>query len=265
MIKWLRFSRRALILGVACGLGMLAFEGRAARAASLELIVTESGGAPITIGDNTSLDTDPTVGVINVDTNPATGINLLLTNYMFTALGANSNSPGTAALGFLSQNGTAQLLLGGTGSITVLASDIDYNRPNVPPGTMHSSASNTYTNATAGNTDTFQSWFNGTNTLGAKETPSPVVTLTSTAGNPNSQSGDAAPTPITLVTPYGLTNQKVITLTGGAVGALAQDQYTGSTTITGGTVIPEPASMALMLTALPVAVFGVVRRRKAGA
>jgi len=240
---------------------MILCSGGVARAGSLELLVTETGGPTIPITDNGGLDTDPTVGVINVNT---TLLNLSLVNYDFTVLGANSNSPGTSALGFLSQSGTGQLLPGGTGSVTVLASDVDYSLPNVPPGTMHSSASNTYTNATAGNTNTFQSWFNGSNTLGAKETPSPIVTLTSSAANPNSQSGDAAPTPVSLNTPYGLTNEKVITLTGGSPGAQAQDQYTGSTTITG-SIIPEPSSMALMLAALPVWIFGVMRRRKAKA
>jgi len=262
MSKWLRLPSMGVVLGVVCGLGMILCSGGEARAGSLEMIVTESGGPAIPITDNGALDTDPTVGVISVNN---TLLNLSLVNYMFVnALGANSNSPGTSAVGSLSQNGTAQLLTGGTGSITILVSDVDYSLPNIPPGTMHSSASSTYTNATAGNTNTFQSWFNGSNTLAAKETPSPIVTLTSSAANPNSQAGDAAPTPVTLVTPYGLTNQTVITLTGGSPGALAQDQFTGSTTIVS-SAVPEPASMALMLAALPVWIFGVMRRRKAKA
>jgi len=240
---------------------MILCSGGVARAGSLELVVTETGSPAIPILDNGVLDTDLTVGVINVNT---TLLNLSLVNYQFVGLGSNSNSPGTEANGFLSQSGTAQLLTGGTGSITVLASDIDFSHPSVAPGSMQSSASNTFTNATAGNTDTFGSWFNGSNTLAAKETPSPIVNLVSTATNPNSGSGDAAPTPVALNIPYGLTNEKVVTLTGGAPGALAQDQYTGSTTITG-SIIPEPSSMALMLAALPVWIFGVMRRRKAKA
>ena len=201
---------------------------------SLELIIAESGGPAITILDNGALDTDPTIGVINVDTSEASGINLLLVNYQFTQLGANSNSPGSSATGIVTQTGVAQLLPGGTGSVTVLASDGDYSLPNIPLGTMHSTASNTYFNATAGDTSRFQSWFNPSNGLGGKEVASPLVTLTSSAANPNSQSADAAPTPVTLTTPYALTNQMVITLTGGDPSAPAQDQYTGSTTVTRG-------------------------------
>jgi hypothetical protein len=256
------WGRRLIVLGALCGLGCLGFAMGEARAGSLELLVTETGGPTIPITDNGGLDTDPTVGVINVNT---TLLNLSLVNYDFTVLGANSNSPGTSANGLVSQSGTAQLLPGGTGSITTLASDVDYSLPNIPPGSMKSSASSTFTNATSGNIDTFQSWFNGSNTLAAKETPSPIVTLFSTADNPNSQSGNAAPTPISLNTPYGLTNENVITLTGGAPGAQAQDQYTGSTTTVMTSAVPEPTSMALMLATLPVWIFGVMRRRKAKA
>ena len=67
-----------------------------ARAGSLVILVTESGGPAIPIADNSSLDTDPTVGVINVDTAPSGGINTLLVNYQFARLGADSNSPGSS-------------------------------------------------------------------------------------------------------------------------------------------------------------------------
>jgi len=256
----IRLRSMALLMGVACTLGMFAV---GARAGSLEVLVTESGGPTIPIADNSALDTDPTIGVINVDTAPATGINLLLTNYKFSQLGANSNSPGGGGTGFLTQTGVAQLLLGGTGSITVVASDVDYNQPAPGPGTLHTSSTAEFTNATNGNTNTFRGWFNSNNALGGfGAPPSPLITFTASgqpAADPHMAQND---TPITLVTPYGLTNRTIITLTGGSAGALAQDRF-------GGTVqtaaIPEPASMALMLGALPVLVFGLMRRRRAAA
>jgi hypothetical protein len=249
----------ALLMGVACTLGMFA---AGARAGSLEIIVTESGGAAIPIPDNSALDTDPTIGVINVDTAPATGINLLLTNYKFAQLGANSNSPGGGNTGFVTQTGVAQLLVGGTGSVTVLASDVDYNVPPAGPGTLHTSSTAEFTNATNGNTNGFKGWYNPSNTLGNKEVPSGAISFNASgqpAADPHMSQNDRG---ITLVNPYGLTNETVITLTGGSAGALAQDRF-------GGTVqtaaIPEPASMALMLGALPVLVFGLMRRRRAAA
>jgi len=255
----------ALLMGVACTLGMFAVE---ARAGSLEMIVTESsGGGPITITDGGALDQDiANVGVIQVNT---TLLNALLTNYQFTLLGANSNSPGNAVTGTLTQNGTAQLVLGGTGSITVLASDIDYNSPPAGPGTFHTSATAEFTAATNGNTNTFQGWFNPNPLLPGGMTPpgSPLTTFTAAnqpASDPHGGPAGVTNSPITLVNPYGLTNQSVITLTGGTAGALAQDRF-GGTVGTFSTAIPEPASMALMLGALPVLVFGFMRRRRAAA
>jgi len=236
---------------------VLALAAAEARAASLTLTITESaGGASVQILDNTALDLDPTVGVIDVNT---PGLNPLLANYSFTALGATSNAPGSSEQAALTQDGTARLIVGSTGSITITASDVDYNLPTGAGGTLNSSSSDTFTNATAGNSHSFTSWFNPSNTLNATDVPSPTVPLLSGASSPNSQSGDAAPTPVTLTAPYGLTNSAVITLTGGTSARPAQIQFTGSTTIS---AIPEPASLALMLTAVPVTLFGALRRRK---
>jgi len=248
----------ALLMGVACTLGMFTFE---ARGGPLTITVQETGGLPITIQDGGALDLDlAEVGVILVNTTLLNADPELI-NYRFAALGANSNSPGNTADGFLSQNATVQLRLGRTGDVTVIASDNSYNFPNGLTRTMNSSASSTYTNATAGNKEVFTSWFNPNSTVGAKQIASLDVTNTSSAANPNSQSGDAPPTtPLPLTNPYGLTNQMVITLTGGSAGGLAQNQYSGSTAVTAS--IPEPASMTLMLGVLPVLVFGM-RRRKA--
>jgi len=261
MNRLLRSGRRHLLVGVACGLGMLGLTAIEARAGSLEILVTESGGPTIPITDNGALDTDPTIGVINANT---TLLNLSLVNYQFTAagLGANSNSPGTAVVGNLAQNGSVQLLLGGTGSITIVATDVDYSLPAPGPGTLNSSDSATFANGATGDTQGFTSWYNPSNGLAATDVPSPTVGLTSTGPVGNSHSADAAATPITLVNPYGLTNSTTITLSGGSAGALSQVGWTGDTQVTS-TAIPEPASMALLLTALPVTLFGAMRRRKA--
>jgi len=256
----------ALLMGVACTLGMFAFE---ARAGSLEIVVTETGGSPIAIADGSALDLDSRIGFINVDTRLGSsgpgGINLLLTQYQFVSLTANSNSPGEATNGLLTQNGVAQLVLGGTGSITVVASDIDFSRPAPGPGTLHTSSTAEFANATGGNTNTFRGWFNSNNALGGfGAPPSPLTTFTASnqpAADPHMAKDD---TPITLVSPYGLTNRSVITLSGGSTGALAQDRF-GGTVQTFAAPIPEPASMALMLGALPVLVFGLMRRRRAAA
>jgi hypothetical protein len=260
MTRMLRLGRRNLLMGLACSLGMIAFAVSDARAGSLELTVQESGAAPISILDNTGLDTNPAVGVIDVNVGL---LNLSLTNYQFSGLSANSNSTVTpAAVASLLQTGTAQLLLGGTGSISLTASDVDYSNPTTGPAFMASSSSNTYTHADNGNSQGFTSWFNQSNTLNATEVASPTVTLVAhKPPDPNSHSGNAANTNIpSLTIPFGLTNTTTLTLTGGAAGALSTDQFTGSTTVR---MIPEPASLALMLTALPVTLMGALRRHKA--
>jgi hypothetical protein len=248
-------------MGVACGLSMLALTAIEARAGSLEILVTESGGPTIPITDNGALDTDPTIGVINANT---TLLNLSLVNYQFTAagLGANSNSPGTTTVGSLVQNGNVQLLIGGTGSITIVATDVDYSLPAPGPGTLNSSLADNFANGAAGDTQGFTSWYNPSNGLAATDVPSPTVGFVSTGPVGNPHSAAAAPTPITLVNPYGLTNSTTITLSGGSPGALSQVGWTGTTQVIS-SPIPEPASMALLLTALPVTLFGALRRRKA--
>jgi hypothetical protein len=257
MSRLLRLGHRHFLTCIACGLSVLALTAAEARATSLTLTVTESsGGATVSILDNTALDSNPTVGVIDVLTS---GLNPLLSNYLFTALGATSNAPGNSTQAMLAQDGTARLIAGvGTGSISITASDVDYNLPSGPGGFLRSSASDTYTNAPTGDSHAFTSWFNPSNALNARDVPSPTVTLLAVdPPYPNSHSGDATPTPVTLTTPYGLTSTAVLTLTGGTPGLPAQIQYTGSTTIS---AIPEPASLALMLTAVPVTLFGALRR-----
>jgi len=260
MNRLLKAGRGHLLLGVACGLGMIALGASEARAASLTITVSESvGGGGLSIADNTALDTNPAVGVIDVNTGL---LNLSLNNYNFTNLGATSNAPGSGPGGSLTEGGTAVLVAGGGGSVTVMSSDIDYNLPSGSSlGTLNTSSSSTFTHTTAGNTQTFTSWFNPpVAAINDKDIPSPTITNTSNGVDPNSQSSPTLSTPIPLATPYGLTNSATITLTGGTLGA-PQDTFGGSTTVTA-SVIPEPASMALMFLALPVIV-GAIRRRKA--
>jgi hypothetical protein len=259
MSRLLRLGRRHFLTCIACALSVLALTADEARALSLTLTVTESaGGASVQIVDGGSLDLDPTIGVILVNT---TGLNPLLANYAFTALGATSNAPGNVTQAVLTQNGTAQLIAGGGGgSINITASDVDFNLPSGPGGFLRSSASDTYTNSPTGDSHAFTSWFNPNNLINATQVASGTVTLTAVnPPNPNSHSNDATPTPVNLTIPYGLTSTAVLTLTGGTTALPSQIQYTGSTTIS---AIPEPASLALMLTAVPVTLFGALRRRK---
>src|SRR4051795_7495823 len=131
MSRLLRLGRRHFLTCTACGLSVLALAAAEARAASLTLTVTESaGGATVSILDNTALDSNPTVGVIDVLTS---GLNPLLSNYSFTALGATSNAPGNSTQAMVAQDGTLRLIARhAAGSIRIPASDVDYHLPSGP-------------------------------------------------------------------------------------------------------------------------------------
>ena len=121
-------------------------------AGSLEMLITESGGPTIPIADNSGLDTDPTVGVISADT-ALVNLSLVITG---SPRWGRVDLPGGGGTEFLTQNGLAQLLVGGTGWIAIIASDVDFDQPAPGPGTLHTSATAVFINATDGNTNTFR-------------------------------------------------------------------------------------------------------------
>jgi hypothetical protein len=242
---------------------LLAGSAGVVRAESLEILVTESGGPTIPITDNGVFDTNPTVGVINVDT---TLLNLLLVNYSFLGLSASSNSPGMAAPtgAVVTLSGELQLIPGGTGSITISVSDRDFTLPSPPgPVSLFSSASDTFTNSPAGDSHSFTSFYSPTNTLadtsGPKDGP---LTFTSSGTAVNSNNGDTAGTTLSpFVIPYALTNRTDITLSGGTAGAPSDLLFDGSTQVLPpeAAAIPEPASSLLL--GIGVLLLGFGRRR----
>lgn len=253
------FGRKGLGAVVACGLAWLGLGLGQARAATLTLTVTEStSGATVSILDDTALDSNTALGAINVDVASLSAFGF--TYFTSGTLTANSNSPGTAAVASLDQTGTVfRSTTGGLETLSIEATDIDYSSPSGPLGTMFSSASNTFTGTAAGNSQTFRSWFNPPVAVqGDRDTPSPLLTFTSTGPTPNSYSGDAAPTPVPLIPSYGLTNELVISLSASTATVESKNQYTGSTTVN---AVPEPTTAVMMMTALPLTLLGWLRLR----
>jgi len=256
-----------LALGV-----LIALATSTARAGLLEIDLTLQGGAVIPIVKGGPLDTanpaDP--DAITVNTNL---LNLAIAaagapQLTFSALGASSNNPGVSTGANLTQTGTATLSQGsGPYTFTVDAFQSDFNTP-VGNGSLQSSASHTFTNTAAGDTQTFQSWFDQTNT-NAKTTPSPLIAFVSPSlngsGPPNTDSGGttAALTPLGAINAnYSLVNETVVTITA-SPGATSSpiDQFQGSTVVTA-TAVPEPTSFVAMFTALPLIVFWRRHRRR---
>jgi hypothetical protein len=246
---------RIATLAALVGLSLMALAAPAR--ADFEITVQESGGAPIVIiAGSPPFDISTNPNVITVDTSV---LNLSLTNFSFSNLGATSNfgpGPGTAAT--LNIGGTVQRIANGGGAetITITATATDYGFP-ANPQTLMSSTSGTFTNYVAGNSQSFQSFYDPTNVTYGMAQPSPVLNIAPAVTDPFSQGLDATPTAIAGgVTPFSLTNTTVITLGPSAgVGSEAIATFGGSTT-----VVPEPASVALTLIGLPL--LGLVRSRR---
>jgi hypothetical protein len=260
MSKWLRFCRKGLMIGVACGLGLLAFGGREA-SAGIVLMMSVNGAAPVDITPLFTPSTNPpdpgqlnSLGSPNLD-----AINALLVGsaYTFTGLSGTSNWAGSPSGGSLSLGGTIEILPGHTGStlLTLTETESGFTSPSGPSGTLMSSSSATFTNAPPPNSHDANSSFN------AITTPTYAVTSTGAAAN---SPGAMVTTPIpAFVTPYTLTNFISFHLTPSA-NSTPTDVFGVGASVT---AIPEPVSMVMMMIGLPVPLMGIawLRRHRAGA
>jgi len=244
-----------------------------ARAGTLTMVVSVgSDEFPITPG-NPFAQAGSTNTALTVNTDALNAALAAVTDLRFSDLGATSNNPGAADGAKLSQTGTAFLAAGvsGSSSIRIDTYIADYTSPTGNNGTLMSSSTALFSNATAGDNQTFRSWFNPDNSVPATPpppgpgfiVPSPLLTFTTTGLVQDPFSGSAANTPVgTVAPPYSLTNEIVLTLTGSASQS-AQDQFAGTTLLTAN-VIPEPASIVMFMTGmpLPLVVVGLLRRRR---
>jgi len=280
MSKWVRFCRRGLTFGVACGLAMIAFAGQASRAGNVTIYITEGGLSPVAFDFTSPLANPVTPGDMNhvlADANgPGVGaLNTTLAalgyDFQFQTLSANSNLPGTGPGGaqlFMTGQILRSTAAGGDKTIQIDVSQNDYFTN--PASTLINSATANFTNAPGGNSQLATSYFNTSNAQDDTSGPATTtLTYVSTGTGPNSHPGPGeqgtSSVPVNSLPPFSLTGRLVITL-----GQLSDvnnpptDQFTLSTAVAS---VPEPASIALMGGGLPV-VFGVLgwlRRRGAAA
>jgi len=174
--------------------------------------------------------------------------------YSFADLGAASNNPGVAnpTGSILGETGTA-ILSNTLGDKTILI-DTTQTAFTIPsgPGTLFAGSTALFTNAGAGDTQKSGGSLDGF-------APS-ALTFTNIAGGPNPQPYSGSNSIAATGNPAGYPLEVNTTLTLGN----GLDQFTTAVRFLG---VPEPASLVMMLTGipLPLVLMGLLRRRRAAA
>jgi MYXO-CTERM domain-containing protein len=244
-----KHSASRVLAMAAVALGAVVIPQRSANAA-LKLVLDGGTTNATTINDNGPGDSaNTTTGTI-----VNTGINF--GGLAVTVNTSTSNSPGTAAAGILS---IQTLTITNNNSVpvtlTVQASDTGFAQPGSPSSPMNliSSLSGTSSGAGSGDVVTFQSFVdtaNGQSTTGIGGTGSPTPLqsqpITSSFNNTTGENWTMGSGP------YSLTNYLTITISGGATA-----NFTGITTASTGTLVPEP-TMGIV----PALALGLLARRR---
>jgi len=243
-----RHRRLFLALGLCALLG---FTGREANAGNLTITVSWTGGSSGPI-DFTSPEAVPggSADLFEVNTTLLNAA-IAASGYQFSELGGSSNNPGSPTGSILRVTGTA-LLNGRTppSAITITAVQTGFTSPS-GPGTLGSQSTANFRNTDGGSVETSNVSLDATVTPNLTFTPPGAFLMNSTAatGNPAGYTLDATVT---------------LTLTGASGTAGASDQFSNNASFT---AVPEPASIVMMLTGmpLPLVVMGLLRRRRATA
>jgi hypothetical protein len=141
--------------------------------------------------------------------------------------------------------------------------------PAATSATLGTSTSGSYTFTTAGNTQKTDSYYSPTNTANDKTDghagPAAIAGGIPVAGASNASG--SSPTLSTNISPYlipyALTNVLTIDITGNAPNATT---VSAASVTTLASAVPEPASMVVFLTGMPIplVVLGLLRRRRRG-
>jgi len=275
----LRMSRRVAILGIAFGAIVMSMATPAQAAFQIKL--SEAGFG------------DFYIPAVPAPTGTGTlAFSGVYGDFFISVLGQTTNSPGAPDEGnLMGATATVQNLKAGTSTntLTITASSNGFLMPVSTPLNFFSGASATF--GVKGGSLSYQSYGDSANTLytlsgTASYTPGPQGPLT--ASGPGTLSTGESHTYFTTGTPYSLSNVTSITLKQGATaGTVVTDLTTLDPTNpagflqkvaagTGGAVlnysnhtivtpVPEPATMALVASGLPLLGLTWLRRRKAQA
>ncbi len=182
--------------------------------------------------------------------------------YQFSALGVSSDWSGsTGSQGAsLQTSGGLFVLTGGTGvtgALTITVSEDGFLAPTGKNGSLESTSIANFTNTTAGDKDASTSSYQGT--------PGTILVSTSTGPVANDYSPNHSDSIGTVSSGYTLGNLLAISLTKNTTSE-AQLGFSGTAQVFAASV-PEPASLVMMLTGmpLPLVVLGLLRRRRRAA
>jgi len=247
--------RRLLSLALSALIGFIAGE---ARAGTISMTIDVGGGPfsvdPFVIAPGPGLNDYGTVDLTTLNATLAA----LGSAYVFDSLGGSSNFSGTFAQGFLKVNGGIKIVAGKTGSTFLKLTEFQtgFLLPTGPMGVLKSSSTGNFLNQVAGAGHTASSAFNATST------PTYSVLATTAGGAPGAdpETGGASVPIAPVSTLYTLTNVITFGLTPSPASTVS-DGFSVQGTLS----VPEPASLVVMLTALPLPLvfMGLILRRRA--
>jgi hypothetical protein len=249
-------KHRGLFLGLGLA-ALLALSAGEAKAETMTLSVIYGGNTYGFAGDSNAVTVNTTV--INGD--------LAGSGYTFSNLGASSNWFGsnTSAGGFIADSATLTRVGGAGGTLTIVVSEGGFTLPTPgPTSTLTNSPTATFAGTTAGDTQMDTGTY--TPGSGGSSVSTPTSTLTSNGSTLDSHSTTTSSPIATYTVPYTLTLTQNISLTQRSSTAAA-DSIGGNVSVLSSHAIPEPASLVMMVTGmpLPLVVIGLLRRRRAAA
>jgi len=245
---------RSLFFGLAMS-ALVGLTGSQARAESISMTI-DTTSATILV----DLVATPGATTYVVDAAGLASINSSLaaagSEYAFISLGGSSNFPGNSTQGQLIVTGEIHSIVGGGSDslLKITESESDFTSPTGASGILRSSSTGNFTNQPSGGGHTAWSAFNAT--------PTSTYSVLSATTDPNGAAGAASVGVAPVSTLYSLKN--VITF--GLAAASTNDivDSFGVTATIGSVTVPEPASLVVFLTGmpLPLVVVGLLRRRR---
>jgi hypothetical protein len=247
--------------GLFFSLGLVAMTGLMAgdvRAETLTLSVyagLDTTVAPIySVTGTNATGVTAAVGTLNTDLAGAG-----YSAYSFTNLGGSSDNPGSMSTGaYILTTGILTVTSGGSGASTPITVVLTEGGFTLPPNS--SSLSDTATSNVGGASDSSQI-STGMFTDNAGTTTTTPTGMLGTSGGTETTTTPLA----TYVTPFTLTSVTTLSLDPSSSSLPGSNGFSQKVFTGAGTAVPEPASLVMMLTGmpLPLVLLGLLRRRAA--